>query len=294
MPRVLLTGAGGFLGRPCLERLRTRGHEVHAPGRDALDLFDHDAVSDRLARLRPERLLHLAWIATPGVFWTSPENERWVSASLHLLREFARHGGQRAVIAGSCAEYDWTGPGVCREDETPLVPTTLYGKSKLAMFWQASALAIQERLSLAWTRLFFLYGPGEHPGRLIPSVINAVLRGQPADCTEGTQQRDFIHVHDAAAALVALVESDAAGAFNVGSGTATAVGEVVRRIGDLLGALHLVRLGARPTPAGEPPLLVADLSHIRSRLGWSPTRDLGTGLAETIAWWRSRTHGAAA
>ena len=57
--------------------------------------------------MAPTHLLHLAWYAEPGLFWRSPENLRWVEASLRLLRAFAEHGGQRAVMAGSCAEYAW-------------------------------------------------------------------------------------------------------------------------------------------------------------------------------------------
>src|SRR5262245_25682090 len=131
MEKVLITGATGFLGRHCLAPLLARSAEVHAAARSAaarpdsrvhahsIDLLDNDQVSAMLAEIRPTQLLHLAWITTPGVYWTSPENPRWVAAGENLMRVFAANGGRRAVFAGSCAEYDWN-CGPCRETTTPL------------------------------------------------------------------------------------------------------------------------------------------------------------------------------
>ena len=65
--------------------------------------------------LRPSHLLHFAWYVTPGKFWTSPENIDWLQASLDLVTSFLDCGGERSVIAGTCAEYDWTGNGILRE-----------------------------------------------------------------------------------------------------------------------------------------------------------------------------------
>ncbi len=69
-----------------------------------------------LARVAPSHLLHFAWIATPGMYWHSAENFRWLGASQHLLRRFRARGGMRAVMAGSCVEYDWSKVGVCIEN----------------------------------------------------------------------------------------------------------------------------------------------------------------------------------
>src|SRR5439155_6654344 len=136
------------------------------------------AVRALLAAVRPTHLLHLAWIATPGVYWTSPENHRWVEASLHLLRCFAAGGGRRAVLTGTCAEYDWSAAGVCHETQTPLRPTTVYGVCKDELRRRAEEVCRAAGVSLAWARLFFLYGPGEHPARLFPGVVQALRAGR--------------------------------------------------------------------------------------------------------------------
>ena len=302
-PRLLITGWTGFLGRPCFHYARVAGIEVHAVAREchslasttafthSLDLFDTERVRLKLAEIRPTHLLHLAWIATPGVYWTSPENERWRIASRELLNTFAEVGGQRVAIAGTCAEYDRTGNGVCHEFDTPTQPSTPYGVAKNSLRLWAEAFGHSARIGIAWPRLFFLYGPREHPARLVPSVTNALLAGEPAECTAGTQERDFLHVDDAAAALVQLVLSDVTGPVNIGSGEAVSVRTVVETIADIVGQPDLLRLGAKPMPPNDPPLLVADVGRLRNEVKWAPRIGLRRGLEDTVAWWRGRNAG---
>jgi nucleoside-diphosphate-sugar epimerase len=176
---------------------------------------------------------------------------------------------------------------VCHESDTPLRPHTTYGRCKLDLSRWAEAFGRARGVSVASARLFFLYGPGEHPARLVPSVARALLAGTPAPCSVGTQQRDFLHVDDAAGALVALVRGELTGGINVGSGEPVPVRTVIEHVARACGRPDLVRLGARETPAGEPPLLVADVRRLRDELGWRPRIELARGLSETVNWWRA-------
>jgi nucleoside-diphosphate-sugar epimerase len=299
MKRVLVTGAGGFIGRHALAPLVQRGYEVHAvrrgrPGSDApavtwhaADLLEPGAAERLCALVRPTHLLHLAWYTLPGLYWRSLENLRWVEASLSLLRAFAAAGGRRVVAAGTCAEYDWAAAARCDERSTPVRPATLYGACKAALASIQHAYAAEAGLSQAWGRLFFLYGPDEHPTRLVASVASALLSGREAQCTSGEQRRDFLDSADAADAFAALLDSAVEGPVNIASGESVTVKHVVSQIAVLAGNPALVRMGARPTPAGEPAELGASVERLRDEVGWRRRRSLEQGLAETVAWWRA-------
>jgi nucleoside-diphosphate-sugar epimerase len=300
MSRVLVTGGSGFVGRHCVASLARAGHEVHAVRfRSAApevgdgvhwheaDLLRADEVGELLSRVAPTGLLHAAWNVEPGVYWTSPRNLAWVGASLELVKSFVECGGRRAVVVGSCAEYDWSF-GYCHETQTPIRPDSLYGTCKNALREMLAAYAAEAGLSLAWARLFFLYGPHEHPARLIPTVIESLLAGRPVDCTDGTQVRDFLHVADAGEALVQLLLGPVEGPVNIGSGHGSTVREVVSRVAEQLGGLELVRFGAKRSSADEPPLLVADVARLQDEVGFVPDLDLESGLTRTIDWWRGR------
>lgn len=297
MKRVLLTGATGFIGRHVLPRLRQSGYEVHAVSSSRrergdplnhwhrVDLFQAHEVQRLLSGVRPTHLVHLAWNVEPGAFWTSPENLRWVAASLELVRAFAECGGHRAVFAGTCAEYDWTS-GLCTEQESPLVPATLYGACKHGLQQILTAYASEADLSVAWARIFFLYGPHEPPGRLVSSVIESLLRNEAARCTAGEQVRDILHVDDVAAALVATLDSPVEGPINIGSGTGSKLKEVLQTIASSLGREDLLRLGARPMLPSDPPVLIASVDRLQKEVRWQPRHTLRSGLQDTVAWWQ--------
>ncbi len=208
MNRVLMTGASGFIGRHCLQPLMDRGYEVHAvssthvpidlagPIWHQANLLDPQQVKELMSVVRPTHLLHLAWYAVPGKYWTSLENFKWVQASLTLLQAFTHFEGQRVVTAGTCAEYEWAGH-LCSEYTTRLMPATVYGTCKGSLQAMQSAFAQQTGVRSAWGRIFLLYGPYEPPQRLVSSVIRSLLRDEPALCSHGLQIRDFHHLASA-------------------------------------------------------------------------------------------------
>jgi len=298
MKRVLVTGSNGFIGRHCLPFLIEKGFEVHAVIPDkslqldlpqvqwtVADILKPDQVKSLFEKVKPNYLLHLAWYTAHGTYWTSSENLLWLQASIEMLSAFKLHGGKRILAAGTCAEYDWQF-GYCSERITPAVPSTLYGVCKKAVSEVLLSFAGQEKISAAWGRIFFLYGPHEHPKRLIPSVINSLLDGQPALCTHGNQIRDFLHVEDVASAFAALLDSEVEGAVNIASGEPVALKSIIYQIGEKLGRSDLIQLGAIPMSESDVPLLIADVSRLHREVGWTRRYDLETGLEMTIDWWR--------
>jgi nucleoside-diphosphate-sugar epimerase len=248
------------------------------------DLLNPAAPREIVTAARPTHLLHLAWYIGPGRWATAPENLAWVRASLALFEAAAEVGCQRIVGSGSCLEYDWSF-GYCSESRTPLLPHTFYGSCKLAVGNLLASYAQVRGFSAAWGRIFFLYGPHEHPDRLIPNVIRSLLAGAEARVSHGRQIRDYLYSGDVADAIVALLTSDAQGAINIGTGQPIALKEIVQTVARLIGREELVRFGAVPAAATDAPIVVADTTRLAG-LPWSPRTGLEDGLRETIDWWR--------
>lgn len=305
--RVLVTGAGGFIGRQSIEPLRAAGYDVHAvfsktpirPNESAgahayrADLLDAQAIDALIQAVRPTHLLHFAWIATPGLYWNSAENYRWLEASQHLLRSFKDGGGIRAVMAGSCAEYDWSRVDICHERSTPLAGASgtavgAYAKCKIAMQRALEEFGRAHDLSTAWGRIFFQFGPGEHPQRLVASVIIDLLSGHEALCSHGRQIRSFLHVTDVGRAFAAVLASDIEGPVNIGSGERISIAELLGRIARTIGRPELLNLGARRALPFEPDILLPDIARLRREVGWTPRLTLDQGIADAIDWWRER------
>jgi nucleoside-diphosphate-sugar epimerase len=282
-----------------LEEMVLRGYQVHAVSRSApvttiegviwhdTDLLDATATNKLVLKVAATHLMHLAWITEPGLYWESSKNDDWLSASFGLLESFAESGGLRALLAGTCAEYDWT-DGHCVEDETPLRAKSLYAESKLAFRDAAFAVAKSTDLSVAWARVFFSFGPHERPERLVPAVIRALLAGERARCSDGSLVRDFMYVEDVASAMVAVMDSNFTGDINIASGEPITLAEIVSRIAVRLDAADRVDFGHYPRRADDPQVITADNSRLSHAIGWRPGYDLGSAIDKTIAWWKNQ------
>jgi len=274
---VLVTGASGFVGRHVVAALRELDVQVLDPTRVELDLLVPSEAGRWLARHRPTALVHLAWETTPGVYGDSPQNGRWLEASTELFDAFRAQGGQRALFVGSCAEYDWSA-GLCEEDRTPLAYGSAYARAKNALRMRV----LGRGLDTVWARLFFLIGPGEKEGRLVPSLHAAMVRGEPALLRGAELCRDYLDVRDAGRALALLLLRGGTGAVNVGSGRARTLAEVADGVVDQVGPS--ARWVSAPTAhaAPEAPLVLARIDRLRERTGFAPRYELTESLAAAV------------
>lgn len=280
--RVAVTGASGFIGRRLVAHLRARNVvEVVGWSRPRVDLLDPISLRDATTRDRPDTIFHLA---AAGVSAARAHDVQVISADLAMTQNLmdAAGEGTRIVVAGSMSEYGQAG---CLREQDRCTPRTAYGIAKLSSGLYASAYADRKGQSVAIARLFGVYGPGEAPQRLFPALLRALDHRERIDLSDGLQRRDFIHVDDVCSGLHAIAafapSHDAV--FNLGTGQAVRVRDVVEWIAEAVGAsTSLVRFGARPRSPGDEDVLEADMARYAAMICDPPPQRLRPGLSRSL------------
>lgn len=280
----LLTGASGFVGSAILRKLLSDGAEVVTLGRaprtpvagvthHTVDLLKADAhvLRRTVEAAASDRLIHAAWYTNHADYLVADVNRAWLGASRRLFQAFHDVGQGRMVGLGTCAEYAPEG-GRCMEDETPLRPNTLYGECKKAL-----SEALLAMPNSAWARIFFVYGAGDRAGRLVPQLIERARAGETVSVRYGGLRRDYIHVDDLAAQIVALVSGSLTGPVNTGTGQAVGLGEIARVAAEAAGRPELAEANDCTDPA-QPLLLEADMARYRRAIGPVRSRSLLEGF----------------
>ena len=272
MSRFLVTGARGFIGSAAVRRLERDGHEV-APGHIDLLAASDEELAAFVVEADATHCIHAAWYTSHADYLVHEVNRAWVMASLRLATAFPG----RLVGLGTCLEYDVVhAEGPCIEDRPARRPETLYARCKLEL-----CQALESRGSdFAWARVFFVYGPGDRAGRLIPHMIEQFSRGGEAGPTCGGLRRDYIHVDDLAGQLVRIATSPARGAINTGTGLAPTLSEIYAAGAQAFGRPELAR--ANPETDGQPRLIQADLTRFRREVGDVGARDIAAGLKDLV------------
>lgn len=292
---VMVTGGTGFIGRNTIRPLLRKGFEVHVVSSSGdhrydpapelrihqCDLFDTMTVRRLVEMVRPTHLLHLAWGAIESEECDAPHHLDWVQASLGLLRVFAESGGKRAVLAGTSAEYD-NGESLCDEVATLLNPSSLYGVCKGSLRQIAFPFAQSAEISLAWGRLFGLYGPGDDERRPIPTLTSSLLQGGPVPCPHGEHERDFLHVYDAGDALVELLDSEVNGPVNIASGRPVTLREIAENLAEITGGNDVLKNEETVAAADAPAQITAATSRLNDEVGWRPALTLKEGLRSMV------------
>ncbi|MDX1959902.1 MAG: NAD(P)-dependent oxidoreductase [Leptospiraceae bacterium] len=293
MPKLLLTGGTGYIGSKVLEFFQqTNLFEIILVSSNIINIpsvtnvrFNllNDDINKLIDEYDPEYLLHLAWDTEHGKFWNSEINILWLNKSIELVKAFYKKKGKRAVLIGTCAEYD-SKFGFCQERVTPLSPSNLYGICKNSLKNISEWVASRENKEFVWIRIFHLYGGNENPNRFIPYVITKLLNNEIAYCSEGSQIRDFLNVKDVGEIIYLITKSNIIGEINIGSGTPIQIKEIARMISVILNKSNMISFSEK-LPDNEPLMLFPDTTRIKNELGWQPRIQLEEGLKESINYW---------
>ena len=302
---ILLTGPTGFIGTAFTRLALRQGHRVAGlllpneaipadrPAGPQLvwlrGLLDQ-APWEEITRFAPEVCVHAAWITTPGIYLETPENERFRDASLAFIKKTVGLGTRQIVSLGTCVEYQATEQPMA-EDTSPIAPTTLYARCKNDLRLALEAEARSKGFGFCWTRIFYPYGPGEHPSRLCSSIIHKLLSNEKVVLRTPGSTKDYIFIEDLARALLTVVERRFEGTINLGSGEGIEVRRLAVSLARLLRKENLVEEQNPPgvDPAGH---VVADVTKLR-QLGWEPAYGLEAGLEKLVTAVRESALGAA-
>lgn len=290
---IFITGGTGFIGAHVVKKLEGEGHDLLLMSRSAIssnvpsdilknveivtgNLSDINSCWKEIKRFQPQTTIHMAWEGIPDYgYKTSIMNLRY---GLDLYALLAELGCERVITTGSCWEY-------CRKygklsENTTLVPNNAFTAAKNALHWIGREIAKENNMQFIWTRFFYVYGPGQKEASLIPYIINCVREGKKPEIKTPYARNDFVFVEDVAEAISMLVKNCKQSAvYNIGSGYSTSVQDIIKIVCDNYDfqyeSMHTNQISE---------LFVdfwADISRIKSEIGWEPKIDIDEGIRRT-------------
>ncbi|WP_246681802.1 GDP-mannose 4,6-dehydratase [Mesorhizobium sp. B1-1-1] len=305
--RILVTGANGFVGKALLQLLE-REHsscEVFAFGhgggqRDAIDVFDREAVDAAVLKVRPTALVHLAAIAAPSDARKAPRHAWNVNFTGTMnLAESVMHNAPEArfVYIGSSEAYGASFQGAADPvtESAPLQPMTVYGATKAAADLMIGQMAYDGLRAIRF-RPFNHTGPGQSDAYVVPAFARQVAeivfgKSEPIIRVGNLEaERDFLDVRDVVRAYASAAIADWDGkpdsVFNVASGHPRKIRHILDALITQSGIdIDVVADPARFRP-NDIPVMCGDATNARDRLNWRPLVPFEQTIADVFGYWR--------
>ena len=270
-PAIVVTGAGGFIGRKVLRQLA--GHPGRVIGLDLQPApadWNGDWLQGPLRRLSevlsPFTVIHLAWDMRRG-------DAAAQETALADFREMLAIPGRVGLVGLGSAEEYGSAEGRLEEEMAPGPDLSAYGKAK----YGALCSAREDGGRCIWLRPFLVYGEGQRGSMAIPYALQCIREGRIAEFSAGEQYRDFVHVDDVASGIAAAahavtgLEEAECRLCNLGRGERVKLRDVLSRLARTAGCEDLFRFGVRPMRAGEPRYQYAATDAAKTTLGWTAT-----------------------
>lgn len=294
--KVFITGATGFVGRHVMEEVHAAGHDIlastlkkdkieNSPGDIQWlygDLADLEYLKPAIQSFNPEVVIHLAWQGIPDY------SEAISTINLHnsiQLFDFIleEKNCQKVIVSGSCFEYGRK-RGVCNESDHVTI-NSFFSWAKHSLYQYLSLKCAQKEVDLIWFRIFYVYGPGQRAGSLIPTLVQSFQKGEPTNILNPYNSNDYIFVDDVVAAFGLAVEKDVeSGIYNLGSGTTTNALEVCRIVEKEICGLekYTVRIKGQTTEETKVNFW-ANIAKAEKSFNWKPHYTLTTGIQQYLA-----------
>ena len=298
-PSIVITGASGFIGSALVKKLIQDGYtpiilnrsssDVHRlKNIDGYETYTYNHLTDseiinQLKQRKPQTFIHLAWKGTHNREHNQPyqilDNLPLTLDSVTLANAVGCH---HWIGIGSQTEY---GNPNCQVDENyPTQPNTVYGQAKLASCWAGLGLCQTYNMTGTWLRLFGVYGPGDAPYHLFPYVMQEFLNGRSPQVTQCEQKWDFLYIDDITDAILRVIQHQPSGIFNLGSGEAIQLKEVVESIRRLCHVDISPGYGVIPYKPNQIMYLQSDSRKLETSANWNPKVSLDEGLQKTLDW----------
>lgn len=283
----LIVGCTSEIGSRLLRSLLSLGYKVEGIRHQSkcnVVSENHKCVSTNLFSVDSKRLaltvtarkvILASWYTKHTDFWESPLNREWGRMYRHLCQSLIDNGVKGFVGIGSCAEYSWSNPEKISE-LTDTFPASLYGKEKLALLNWLS----EKTTDLLWVRPFFVYGPNDHPDKLIKGTISRRASNTVLTIQNSHVFVDYVFVDDVASVTAKLISINAQGVFNVGTGEAISPIEVAHIVGC---DFEVVDDGSSHQERPKAKFVVADNEKITHALGKIEWTSLITGISNIMA-----------
>lgn len=298
--KILITGAGGFIGRHLLHQLQTFGAHISTISRNhnnfpkeieqyTIDIKDTSAINEFLQNCQPDYIFHLAAYKERNesiqAFYSSVETN--VIGTLNLFSAVKDVSSLQALVTlGTAEEY---GNNITPFNEKLReCPVTPYSFSKLCVSQMGELFFHLYNLPVIIVRPTLAYGPGQGTDMFLPSLITSLLENKQFDMTLGEQTRDFVYVADLVEAMIlASRNTNARGQIiNIGSGVPTKITDVAHTIEKIIGKRGLVNLGGKSYRKNEVMDYYIDPRKAEMLLGWKAKTSLSEGLNQTIAYYK--------
>lgn len=287
MKKVFLTGGTGLIGTQTIPFLQKAGFEIYALTLDENksengikyvkgNLFDKIQIDNLLSEIRPEYMLHYAWLST-GLF-NDNSNFDFLTSSIDLLKSFAKYGGKRVVMAGTYAEYGYHNETL--KETMPAEPINIYSQCKDFVHQIAESYCQNNNISFGWGRIFSAFGKEKDPRRLTSDVINHLKNNQEVVIRSGSLVRDYIYTKDIAAAFVKFLESDVNGVVNICTGKDTSIHDYVMKIAQIMEKENLVVFNEQKSP--QQVRVVGEPTRLNKEVGFTPKYSIEQALKEIL------------